>query len=136
FGSNDARRMIMSAAPLTRSTPALGFATLEDETTVDELPLAGTLPPWLAGTLLRTGPTKFEVGEQSMRHWFDGLAMLHRFTIEEGRVSYGNRYLEGRAYRAAREKGRIAYSEFATYPCRSLFKRVQTMFAPGQAISD
>jgi len=126
----------MSAAPLTRSTPALGFATLEDETTVDELPLAGTLPPWLAGTLLRTGPTKFEVGEQSMRHWFDGLAMLHRFTIEEGRVSYGNRYLEGRAYRAAREKGRIAYSEFATDPCRSLFKRVQTMFAPGQAISD
>jgi carotenoid cleavage dioxygenase-like enzyme len=71
-----------------------------------------------------------------MRHWFDGLAMLHRFTISGGRVSYGNRYLESRAYRAAQERGRIAFSEFATDPCRSLFKRVQTMFAPGEAISD
>ena len=71
-----------------------------------------------------------------MRHWFDGLAMLHRFTIDGGRVSYGNRYLESRAYRAAREQGRIAYGEFATDPCRSLFKRVQTLFAPGSAISD
>jgi carotenoid cleavage dioxygenase-like enzyme len=128
--------MKMATSPLTRSTPALGFTTLEDETTVEELPLAGALPPWLAGSLLRTGPARFEVGAQSMRHWFDGLAMLHRFTIDDGRVSYGNRYLEGRAYRAARETGRIGYREFATDPCRSLFKRVQTMFAPGRAISD
>ena len=132
----------MSAAPVTRSTPALGFTTLEQETTLDELPLSGELPPWLAGSLLRTGPARFELGAEGaeggrhMRHWFDGLAMLHRFTIEGGRVSYGNRYLESRAYRAARETGRIAYSEFATDPCRSLFKRVQTLFAPGQAISD
>ncbi len=126
----------MSAAPLTRSTPTLGFTTLEDETTIEELPLAGTLPAWLAGSLLRTGPARFEVGQQSMRHWFDGLAMLHRFTIEGGRVSYGNRYLESRAYRAATETGRISYGEFATDPCRSLFKRVQTLFAPGRAISD
>jgi carotenoid cleavage dioxygenase-like enzyme len=129
--------MMMSAsAPLTRSTPTLGFTTLEDETTVDELPLTGALPPWLAGSLLRTGPARFEVGTEKMRHWFDGLAMLHRFTIDGGRVSYGNRYLEGRSYRAARETGRIAYREFATDPCRSLFKRVQTLFAPGGTISD
>ena len=69
-----------------------------------------------------------------MRHWFDGLAMLHRFTIQDGSVSYANRYLQGRAYRACRDRGRIAYREFATDPCRSLFKRVQTLFSP--AISD
>src|ERR1035437_4622680 len=28
------------------------------------------------------------------------------------------------------ERGKIAYSEFATDPCRSLFKRVQTLFSP------
>ncbi len=126
----------MSAPAATRSTPALGFATLDQETTLDELPLSGELPPWIRGSLLRTGPARFEVGETKMRHWFDGLAMLHRFTIGDGRVSYGNRYLESRAYRAARERGRIAYGEFATDPCRSLFKRVQSMFAPGEAISD
>jgi beta,beta-carotene 9',10'-dioxygenase len=97
---------------------------------VEELPLRGELPQWLAGSLLRTGPARFEVGEQQMRHWFDGLAMLHRFTIADGRVSYGNRFLESRSYRAAQEGGKIAFSEFATDPCRSLFKRVQSMFSP------
>jgi beta,beta-carotene 9',10'-dioxygenase len=69
-------------------------------------------------------------------HWFDGLAMLHRFTIADGRASYGNRFLESRAYRAAREHGRLLYGEFATDPCRSLFKRVQTLFSPGSAFTD
>jgi carotenoid cleavage dioxygenase-like enzyme len=109
--------------------PTLGFSTLEQERVVDELPLQGRLPHWLAGSLLRTGPAKFEIGEQHMKHWFDGQAMLHRFTIEEGRVSYGNRFLESRSYRAARAQGRLVYGEFATDPCRSLFKRVQTLFS-------
>jgi beta,beta-carotene 9',10'-dioxygenase len=117
--------------------PALGFSTLEQEVTIDELELAGELPAWLHGSLLRTGPAKFEVGgAQHMRHWFDGLAMLHRFTIDHGRVSYGNRFLESRSYRAARAQERIVYGEFATDPCRSLFKRVQTLFAPGSALPD
>ena len=30
----------------------------------------------------------------------------------------------------------MAYSEFATDPCRSLFKRVQTLFAPGKTLPD
>jgi beta,beta-carotene 9',10'-dioxygenase len=114
--------------------PTLGYETLEHETDLQELPLSGQLPPWLSGSLLRTGPAKFEIAEQRMRHWFDGLAMLHRFTIDNGAVSYGNRFLHSRSYLAAREQGRIAYSEFATDPCRSLFKRVHSMFAP--AISD
>ncbi len=107
----------------------LGLSTLDDEVTVDELPLSGELPAWLGGSLLRTGPAKFEVGQQRMRHWFDGLAMLHRFTVGHGRVSYGNRFLESRSYKAARDQGRIAFGEFATDPCRSLFKRVQTLFS-------
>jgi beta,beta-carotene 9',10'-dioxygenase len=111
------------------TSAALGFATLEDEVVCDELALSGELPSWLQGSLLRTGPAKFEVGEQRMRHWFDGLAMLHRFTIEHGRVSYGNRYLESRSYKAASEQGQMVYGEFATDPCRSLFKRVQTLFS-------
>ena len=123
----------MSVATASSTKPTLGFSTLEQEIVVDELALSGELPSWLAGSLLRTGPAKFEVGEQRMRHWFDGLAMLHRFTIADGRVSYGNRFLESRSYRAAREQGRMVYGEFATDPCRSLFKRVQTLFSPSNA---
>jgi carotenoid cleavage dioxygenase-like enzyme len=141
--------MSVSAAPSTAHTPgsptvaspavaspALGFSTLEREVVADELECSGELPGWLNGSLLRTGPAKFEVGEQRMRHWFDGLAMLHRFTIDGGRVSYGNRFLESRSYRAARGQGRMVYGEFATDPCRSLFKRVQTLFSPGSALPD
>jgi beta,beta-carotene 9',10'-dioxygenase len=107
-----------------------GFQTLDREVELDDVPVTGALPPWLAGTLVRTGPAKFEAGERSMRHWFDGLAMLHRFSFAAGRASYACRFLDTPAYRAAR-KGRIAYQEFATDPCRGLFKRVQTAFAPG-----
>ncbi len=83
--------------------------------------MEGELPRWLQGSLIRTGPAKWEVGGRAMNHWFDGFAMLHRFSFAEGGVSYANRFLESRAYRAARDHGRIAYSEFATDPCRSLF---------------
>ncbi len=108
----------------------LGFRSAAGEVTVAELPLEGTLPPWLSGSLLRTGPAKFEVGADRMRHWFDGHAMLHRFTIADGSVSYGNRFLESRAHRRGEEAGRIVMSEFATDPCRSLYRRVQSLFRP------
>jgi beta,beta-carotene 9',10'-dioxygenase len=129
-------RTSRAEAPAAAASPELGFRTLESELSADQLQLHGTLPPWLAGSLLRTGPAKFEVGGQQMRHWFDGLAMLHRFTIAGGRVSYGSRFLESRSYRRARETGSIAYGEFATDPCRSLFRRVQTLFSPQDALPD
>lgn len=109
---------------------ARGFTTLDDETTIERLPLRGALPEWLEGSLLRTGPARFELGGRSLNHWFDGLAMLHRFSFAGGEVSYANRYLQSRAYREARERGRQALSEFATDPCRSIFGRVQSLFQP------
>jgi beta,beta-carotene 9',10'-dioxygenase len=111
-------------------TARKGFESLELETHVDRLPVTGELPPWLAGSLIRTGPAKWEVGQRTMNHWFDGFAMLHRFSFAHGEVSYANRFLETGAWRAARDTGRIAYSEFATDPCRSLFQRITAMFSP------
>jgi carotenoid cleavage dioxygenase-like enzyme len=94
------------------------------------LTVRGDLPAWLSGTLLRTGPSKFEVGEQRYNHWFDGLAMLHRFGFADGRVTYANRFLRSNAFRAAEKTGKIAYGEFATDPCRTLFGRVAALFDP------
>ncbi|MFD0205161.1 MULTISPECIES: carotenoid oxygenase family protein [Saccharothrix] len=102
-----------------------GFETLDREVDVD-LEVHGELPPWLAGTLVRNGPAKFETDRGSFRHWFDGLAMLHRFGFAEGAVTYRNRYLESTSFRAARDDGRIAFGEFATDPCRSIFSRFFT----------
>ncbi len=98
---------------MSRSPYHLGFATLSAEANVAELPLRGSLPAWLTGTLLRTGPAKFEVGEHAFNHWFDGLAMLHRFGFAAGRVSYANRYLHSQAYEEALSSGTIRRREFA-----------------------
>ena len=106
----------------------VGFTTLNQEIVCDALPVRGTLPSWLAGTLLRTGPAQFEVEQHPYRHWFDGLAMLHRFSFHDGTVSYANRFLHSKTYQENREEGKITYGEFATDPCRSLFKRLVTTF--------
>jgi carotenoid cleavage dioxygenase-like enzyme len=117
-------------SPTGATGPERGFESLERELRVERLPIRGTLPAWLAGTLLRNGPALFEDTERSVRHWFDGQAMLHRFTIAGGQVGYANRFLRTRSYRAIRERGRLSYSEFATDPCRSIFKRAMTLFDP------
>jgi beta,beta-carotene 9',10'-dioxygenase len=108
-----------------------GFRSLTREI-VDTVPLTvrGELPAWLEGALLRTGPSKFEVGTRTYNHWFDGLAMLHRFGFSQGRVTYANRFLKSKAFSAAQATGKISYTEFATDPCRSLFGRVAAIFDP------
>jgi Lignostilbene-alpha,beta-dioxygenase and related enzymes len=128
--SSAATSTAAASTPAVKQDLTAGFDSLDRETRVDRLPLEGRLPDWLQGSLVRTGPAKWEVGEQTMSHWFDGFAMLHRFGIVDGEVSYANRFLQTKAYRAAEEKGEIVYSEFATDPCRSLFARVFSMFSP------
>lgn len=108
----------------------LGFSPLEGEFELDALPVEGNLPPWLRGTLFRNGPGTWKAGRNKLRHWFDGLAMLHRFGFHEDGVSYSNKYLRSPQYRHVRRKGRIGYSEFATDPCRSIFKRLSSAFSP------
>jgi carotenoid cleavage dioxygenase-like enzyme len=107
----------------------IGFETLDDEMTLESLPTEGHIPEWLDGTLVRNGPAKFEVGGRSMNHWFDGFAMLHAFRLHDGDVSYKNRFLRSDAYTEATEEGKLTRREFATDPCRSIFKRLfQTFF--------
>jgi beta,beta-carotene 9',10'-dioxygenase len=113
------------------TTPwAAGLQSVERELDGERLAVEGEIPSWLNGTLIRNGPAKFEAGERKLRHWFDGFAMLHGFSIDAGSVTYTNRYLDTQAYRTARDDGRIDYKEFATDPCRSIFKRITTMFSP------
>jgi beta-carotene 15,15'-monooxygenase len=82
----------------------LGFHSLTDERAV-ELAVEGSLPDWLAGSLIRNGPGAFELGEASVDHWFDGLAMCHRYTLDGAAdaVGYRNRFLRSDAYDRARE---------------------------------
>ena len=82
----------MSQTPTTDYR--LGFESLEEQTAVDSLPVTGTVPTWLAGSLIRVTPAQLEVGGRRLAHWFDGLAMLNRFGIADGRVSYKSRFID------------------------------------------
>lgn len=103
----------------------LGIETEQPEIVVDDVPVRGRIPAWLQGALVRNGPGTFDAGNKRLNHWFDGFAMLHRFSFAGGRVSYQNKMLDCRAYRAVRETGTMQYTEFATDPCRSWFQRAQ-----------
>lgn len=108
-----------------------GFTTQPYEIDAN-LPVSGRLPDWLEGTLIRNGPGKFEQGEHSYRHWFDGLAMLHSFQIGGGRVQYRNRFLRSLSYMDDNASGRINYRGFAVDPCMSRFKQVFAAFFPSR----
>ena len=59
-------------------------------------------------------------------HWFDGLAMLHRFAFADGARLLLEPLPAQQGVRARRaRRGEIGYSEFATDPCRSIFGRAQ-----------
>lgn len=124
-----------------QTTPAkhdfrLGFEEPDAEIEVAELPIQGSLPAWLAGSLVRLTPARFEAGDVKLRHWFDGQAMLHGFAIDDGRVSYANRWLRTKQFESIERDGKLAYSEFATDPCRSIFKRITTLFNPRASLTD
>ena len=118
-----------TTAPIT-TDHRLGYRSQSSELDLADVPVRGTVPPWLGGSLVRTGPALYEAGGRTVNHWFDGQAMLHRFGFADGSVSYRNRFLETRALRHVREDGRIGMSEFATDPCRSIFGRVMSKFTP------
>jgi len=82
----------------------LGFHTLESEVDA-ELRVEGDLPTWLDGSLIRNGPALFEAEGNGVDHWFDGLAMLHRFSFDDGAVSYRNRFLRTESYERASNGG-------------------------------
>nr|XP_054774205.1 beta,beta-carotene 15,15'-dioxygenase-like [Lytechinus pictus] len=94
--------------------------------------IKGSIPGWLKGSFLRTGPGRFEVGESKYKHFFDGLALLHRFTFDNGSVMYHSRYLDSNSYQAAMKENRIVFTEFGTAgfpdPCLNIFSRAMSTF--------
>uniref|UniRef100_A0A1A8FEL6 Carotenoid-cleaving dioxygenase, mitochondrial n=1 Tax=Nothobranchius korthausae TaxID=1143690 RepID=A0A1A8FEL6_9TELE len=106
--------------------------------TVEETPepmvttVHGAIPSWINGNFLRNGPGRFEFGNTHYNHWFDGMAMLHRFKIQNGQVTYMSRFLQSDSYRRNRERDRIMISEFGTLampdPCKNFFQRFLSRF--------
>ncbi|XP_030835431.1 beta,beta-carotene 15,15'-dioxygenase [Strongylocentrotus purpuratus] len=122
----------MTMASERLSTKAYSQMHIEEHPEGVQATIKGTIPGWLKGSLLRTGPGRFEIGESKYKHFFDGLALLHRFTFDNGSVKYYSRYLDSDAYKAAMKENRIVYTEFGTAgfpdPCLNIFSRAMSTF--------
>ncbi|MBY0357932.1 MAG: carotenoid oxygenase family protein [Candidatus Obscuribacterales bacterium] len=104
-----------------------GFQTLSDPIPELVLEVQGNLPLWLSGTLLRTGPAKFDLGKQTVNHWFDGLSLLQRFSFHNGRITYAADFLRSEAYNKAAQEKRLRSNEFGTNPPLSLLERLMAV---------
>ncbi|CAL4067889.1 unnamed protein product, partial [Meganyctiphanes norvegica] len=89
---------------------------------------------WLKGNFLRVGPGKFDLGDFTLNHYFDGLALLSNYTIKDGKVSFHTRYLNSDAYKKACMAKRPIFTEFGTRsypdPCKNVFSRMMSQFDP------
>ncbi|XP_055954944.1 beta,beta-carotene 15,15'-dioxygenase-like [Patella vulgata] len=95
------------------------FRSVKEEiTTPIEGDVIGDLPEWIIGSVYRNGPGLFEVGDTKFFHWFDGMAIIQRFDIKNGKVNYQRKFLESEAYKANITANRIVFAEFGTraYP--------------------
>jgi carotenoid cleavage dioxygenase len=73
------------------------FAPVDDELTVEDLPVTGHIPDQLCGRYLRNGPNPLGV-DPGTHHWFVGTGMVHGIRIEGGRARwYRNRFVRGDA---------------------------------------
>ena len=89
--------------------------------------VSGEIPSWINGSLLRNGPGSIKVGDMTYNHLFDAAALLHRFNIVEGKVTYQCRFLQSESYKKNLAANRIVVSEFGTSavpdPCQTIFHR-------------
>ncbi|MBA3603791.1 MAG: carotenoid oxygenase family protein [Parachlamydiaceae bacterium] len=99
---------------------------IEREETEKQLHIEGKLPDWLKGVLVRNSAIPIYQEGKQISHEFDGLAMLHGFYFNEGKVFYTNRFLKSHQHDAVVNKGTAQYKGFASET--SLWQKVQDFF--------
>ena len=117
-------------APVASETydKSLGFCSLMHECTIDALSVEGSLPSWLHGTLLRNGPGQFELNGNAFSQFFDGFAMVHRFTFKNGTVGYANKFIKTEYRTKALKNGKIS-NTFQETEKSSWFSNIGKLFA-------
>jgi carotenoid cleavage dioxygenase len=94
----------VAAAIVTAPTRRLDSAPIHFEADADWLPVVGTLPAGLNGTLYRNGPNPQFPSAKA--HIFGGDGMLHAFTLDNGRAGYRNRWVRTSSWQAEHAAGR------------------------------
>ncbi|KAH7030667.1 carotenoid oxygenase [Microdochium trichocladiopsis] len=128
-----------------------GFEGLTEVRGPVELKVKGYFPPWIAGTLFRTGPGQYDIDKTSSgrpyrtTHWFDGFAHSHKFEIippgpenRDGpvRVEYSSRRQAEKLIETIKQDGqRDRYISFSQRrdPCVGRMGKFMTVWRHGSA---
>ena len=118
----------MTAAP----GESILFQTANERPEPIEAEIRGKIPSWLKGTLIRNGPGRFECDDTSFNHWFDGQALLHRFHLQDGNVTYSSKFVRSESYADSLNHGFASHLEFGSFvppdPCQNIFARFFSRF--------
>ncbi len=60
----------------------------------------GHIPTFIRGSYYLNGPARFESAGVRYRHWLDGDGLVCALRFEEDRVSFTNRFVRSRKFRA------------------------------------
>jgi carotenoid cleavage dioxygenase-like enzyme len=88
------------------------YAPISEEHDIAVLDIEGTMPPGLSGSLYRVGPNPHYAPRDNNYHWFSGDGMVHAFHIDEGRVSYSNRWARTPKWQLENDAGRALFGTF------------------------
>ena len=88
-----------------------GFAPIQMECDIRDVVVVGEVPSDLNGSFYRNGPNP-QFAPRGFYHWFAGDGMVHAFHIENGRVSYRNRWVQTKQWLLERDAGRALFSVF------------------------
>ena len=84
------------SSPVPRPSPnpylSGNFAPVDTELSKMRLPIDGSVPHELRGTLLRNGPNPI-AADPAEYHWFLGDGMLHAIELRDGEARYRNRWV-------------------------------------------
>ncbi len=84
-----------------------------EEIPLTHLNINGQLPEWLIGNLLQNGPGKFNIGEEQIIHWFDGLAYISSLKFSRNKILYQSAFLKTDQYLESINSQKIKLNGFA-----------------------
>lgn len=89
------------------------YAPLFQENNLENIKtIIGEIPKELNGILYRNGPNpQFPDND---KHWFEGDGMLHMFSINNGKVSYRNQWIQTERFKLERQVGKSLFKSFSS----------------------
>jgi beta,beta-carotene 9',10'-dioxygenase len=113
-----------AAAPPSRSIETLApFRRSPENAARIPAKIAGVIPDWLRGEVVRTCPAVFETKNWRAQHWFDGLGMIYAFRIGDKAIDFRSRLLDSETARDAWH-GKANLGSFGTPTTRPFLRRI------------